>query len=331
MKDYVVEPPDLLVVELLEGLPGRPISGERLVRPDGKISLGFYGDIYIAGLTLPEIKEKIVLHLRKYLADETLGLAVPEEDDAPEILPPPPGDPSEPPPLPSGDKSPFDQPREDAITTPSPFAREGEETKSAVEQPVVNHGKFRVIQPKDTTRVFVDVTAYNSKNYYIQGEVVVPGKMPITGTERILDAISYAGGLTPEADHEQVFLYREVARGQPAQTLEIDIDQIMLGDDLSTNYQLLAGDKVVIRRRVGLPRDKENAAPLSPTHAPKPVRETPRVNREPEVTTDRPTERVPKQDLGGAEAPGVQRLEKRMREMEKKLDLILERIKKPAG
>ena len=68
MSEYVVEPPDLLVVEVLDALPGRPISGERLVRPDGKITLSFYGELYVAGLTLPEIKEKIVLHLRNYLA-----------------------------------------------------------------------------------------------------------------------------------------------------------------------------------------------------------------------------------------------------------------------
>ncbi len=74
MPDYVVEPPDLVLVEVLEALPGRPISGERLVRPDGKISLGFYGDVYVAGLTISEMKEKIVLHLRKYLTDEVLGL-----------------------------------------------------------------------------------------------------------------------------------------------------------------------------------------------------------------------------------------------------------------
>ena len=67
LEDYVVEPPDLLIVEVLEALPGRPISGERLVRPDGKISLGFYGDVYVAGLTIPEVKEKIVRHLQKYL------------------------------------------------------------------------------------------------------------------------------------------------------------------------------------------------------------------------------------------------------------------------
>ena len=34
MPDYILEPPDLVIVEVLEALPGRPISGERLVRPD---------------------------------------------------------------------------------------------------------------------------------------------------------------------------------------------------------------------------------------------------------------------------------------------------------
>src|SRR3954454_2162590 len=58
---YIIEPPDLLLVEVLEALPGRPISGERLVRPDGTISLGFYGDLHVRGLTVPQAKEKIVL------------------------------------------------------------------------------------------------------------------------------------------------------------------------------------------------------------------------------------------------------------------------------
>lgn len=79
-REYVVEPPDMLLVEVLVAAPGRPISGERLVRPDGKISLGFYGDVEVAGLTLPEVKEKVVNHLRKYLADDALGLVAPDLD-----------------------------------------------------------------------------------------------------------------------------------------------------------------------------------------------------------------------------------------------------------
>jgi RNA polymerase sigma factor (sigma-70 family) len=69
-----VQPGDSLIVEVLEALPGRPISGERFVRADGRISLGFYGEIYVAGLSLVEIKEKVILRLRKDLDDETLGL-----------------------------------------------------------------------------------------------------------------------------------------------------------------------------------------------------------------------------------------------------------------
>lgn len=73
-RPYVVQPPDLILVEVLQALEGRPISGERLVRADGKITLGFYGDVEVAGLTIPEIKEKITIHLKKYLNDELLGL-----------------------------------------------------------------------------------------------------------------------------------------------------------------------------------------------------------------------------------------------------------------
>ncbi len=81
--EYIVNPPDLLLVEVLEALPGRPISGERLVRPDGSISLGFYGDVQVAGLALPEIKKKIIEHLAKFLSDEVLGLVESGDDGEP--------------------------------------------------------------------------------------------------------------------------------------------------------------------------------------------------------------------------------------------------------
>src|SRR3954449_10881208 len=74
LPDYVVEPPDKIWVEVLEALPGRPITGERLVRPDGKISLDFYGDVYVRGLTTDQVKEKIIGHLRQFLPADYLGI-----------------------------------------------------------------------------------------------------------------------------------------------------------------------------------------------------------------------------------------------------------------
>jgi polysaccharide export outer membrane protein len=190
MPDYVVEPPDLILVEVLEALPGRPISGERLVRPDGKITLGFYGEVYVAGLTITEIKEKIVLHLRKQIPDEVLGLIEQDEE-----------------------------------------------------------GNFINVEPKDSNRVFVDVTAYNSKNYYVQGDVAAPGKLPITGNETVLDAINYAGGLIPTAAPQNIRLVRPAPPGACCeQKLPVNLAAIISGGDPTTNYQLMPGDRVVVYR-----------------------------------------------------------------------------------
>ena len=72
-----MKPGDTLLIEVLEALPGRPISGKRMVRPDGTISLGFYGDLKVAGLDRNEIKVKVIEHLTKWLPDEVLGLEEP--------------------------------------------------------------------------------------------------------------------------------------------------------------------------------------------------------------------------------------------------------------
>jgi len=71
-----LHPPDIIDVEVPSALPGHPITRERLVRPDGHITLGYYGDVYVAGLTTREAKAKIATHLRRYLSDEALGLVV---------------------------------------------------------------------------------------------------------------------------------------------------------------------------------------------------------------------------------------------------------------
>ena len=188
--EYVVEPPDIIVVEVLEALPGRPITGERLVRPDGTISLSFYGDVYVAGLDLTQIKEKILLHLRKYINDEVLGLAVEDAD-----------------------------------------------------------GKLKIIEPKDSNRIFVDVISFNSKVYYVQGDVGVPGRLPITGNETVLDAINYAGGLIPTASSVNIRLVRPAPPGACCeQTLPVNLAAIVNAGDPTTNYQMMPGDRLVVYR-----------------------------------------------------------------------------------
>lgn len=78
----------VIVVEVLEALPGRPITGERLVRPDGTIGMGFYGDVPVAGLNRNQVKVRMIEHLRKYLNDEVLGLVAEQADGTIKLIPP---------------------------------------------------------------------------------------------------------------------------------------------------------------------------------------------------------------------------------------------------
>lgn len=73
-RSRTINPPDIVEVKVDPALPGRPIKGERLVRPDGTITLGYYGQVHVAGLSIGEARAKIVSHLRRHLSDEALGL-----------------------------------------------------------------------------------------------------------------------------------------------------------------------------------------------------------------------------------------------------------------
>ena len=205
MPDYVVEPPDRIAVEVLKALPdGQPITGERLVRPDGKISLGYYGQVHVAGLTTTQIKEKIVLHLRKFLDNSTLGLET------------------------------------------------------------VKDGQSLEVEPAESTRVYVDVVSFNSKVYYVQGDVGTPGRLPITGNEKVLDAITYAGGIIPTKIPPSIRLVRPAPRGSShEQSLPVDLLAITEKGDPSTNYQMMPGDRLIVsvdRKQFETKQGDENEA-----------------------------------------------------------------------
>jgi RNA polymerase sigma factor (sigma-70 family) len=64
---YVIEPPDILLVRGSPAvtLPGQPLDGQHLVRPDGTISLGGYGVVRVTGLTLDQAADAIADRLRE--------------------------------------------------------------------------------------------------------------------------------------------------------------------------------------------------------------------------------------------------------------------------
>ena len=86
---YVIDAPDLLTIEVLQALPGRPVTGEYLVRPDGTVGLGWYGPVHVRGLTLEQAKRKVILKIRETIQDEILGLFRPSADDGKVVIVPP--------------------------------------------------------------------------------------------------------------------------------------------------------------------------------------------------------------------------------------------------
>lgn len=192
---YIIEPPDCLRIEVLQALPGRPIQGPRLVRPDGKISLDFYGDVDVVGLTIPQVKGKVILHLRQHLYDSALGLV----------------------------------------------------EYGANEQPVRDpQGNPVAKPPAASDAVYVDVESYNSKSYFVQGDVAMPGRFPITGHETVLDAINYAGGFLPTVDERSLRIARPARAGKPARIYPIDWNAIRQRADAIANYQLFPGDRLIV-------------------------------------------------------------------------------------
>ncbi len=248
---YIVAPPDLILVELLEGLPARPISGERLVRPDGNLSLGWYGDIPVRGLTITQIKVAIIKHLRKFLNDEMLGLAVmegAESDGRPLERPPVPL-------LPNQEANPFN-PDE----APKAAKTRGGQARPDTQQPdLAGPGNepaisasgvsWKIVPPEASLNVFVDVTAYNSMQYYVQGDVATPGLLPHTGSETVLEVLQYAGGLLSAADPKQISLVRPQRGGKPARVYKIDLEGIQERGEVATNLQIFAGDRLIVGRR----------------------------------------------------------------------------------
>lgn len=52
------------------------ISGEHLVRPDGTLSLGIYGSVYVAGMTVDEIKQAVEVHLSEFVHEPEIQVDI---------------------------------------------------------------------------------------------------------------------------------------------------------------------------------------------------------------------------------------------------------------
>jgi polysaccharide export outer membrane protein len=69
----VLREPNVTLV-LVQFRSVQQIAGQHLVRPDGTISLGMYGSVYVAGMTLGQIKCEVEKYLSAYLVDPQISV-----------------------------------------------------------------------------------------------------------------------------------------------------------------------------------------------------------------------------------------------------------------
>lgn len=62
-----VAPAGNVTVSLAQSRGAQQVSGQHIVRPDGTVSLGSYGSVYVAGMTIAQAKQAVEAHLSRYL------------------------------------------------------------------------------------------------------------------------------------------------------------------------------------------------------------------------------------------------------------------------
>lgn len=95
----------------------------------------------------------------------------------------------------------------------------------------------------------VQLVETNASKVYVLGEVGSPGTYALDGNETVLDAILRAGGLTSRASPCDMILVRPTDSCECRVVLPVCYRQITQLGDVSSNYQLQPGDRIVVGSR----------------------------------------------------------------------------------
>ena len=116
-------------------------------------------------------------------------------------------------------------------------------------------------------QVSLAVYAFNSKAYYIvtQGGGTGDGlvRLPFTGNETVMDAISQINGLS-YVSSSRMWIARPQRAGQGSQILPIDWEGITQRAEVHSNYQILPGDRIFIAHNSLIAFDESIAKLTSP-------------------------------------------------------------------
>jgi polysaccharide export outer membrane protein len=268
--EYVIEPPDILLIDAIRVVPKppyriepldvlyinvpntlpttEPINGLYSVEPEGTVALGEYGAVSVAGLTLKAAIDAVRTQLEKRINKPRVDISL-------------------------GQSRALQQIRGEHLVRPDGTIGLGTYgavhvtglTLSAARVAIEEHLSQYLLKPE----VSVDVFAYNSKVCYVifdgggYGQQIV--RLPITGNDTVLDAIAQVSGLTPVSNKHRIRVARPTSTSESFdQVLAVDWQAITTRGRTDTNYQLLPGDRIYIDSDCWVAFDTRLARVLTP-------------------------------------------------------------------
>jgi polysaccharide export outer membrane protein len=229
---YRIEPLDVLQIIVADALPNQPIAGQYQVTPDGVINLGFsYGSVRVAGMTLDFAVNEIKKHLMaRALANPQVSIALAAFRGVQQVR---------------GEHL----VGMDGTISLGSFGCVNvvglslKQAKVAIEK----HLSQFLLNPE----VSLQVGGYNSKYYYVifdgggYGQQVY--RVASVGNETVLDAIAAVGGLPAVSSKKRIWVARPTPCDKPGyQILPVDWQVIVQAGSTCTNYQLFPGDRVYV-------------------------------------------------------------------------------------
>ena len=248
---YKVEPPDILMIEMLKMVPlppyridiydvlqiraigtllDQPIDGFFLVEGEGIVTLGpAYGRVHVAGMTVEEASAAITARLRQILAKPEVSVQLARTAGTAPV---------------TGEY--LIGPDGTINLRQYGTLHVAGKTITEIRQELNKY----LSQFFDSPDASVEVRQFNSKVFYVITEGAGMGdnirRVPITGNDTVMDALSAVNGLS-QVSSMTIWVARPAPGGFGCQQiLPVDYEAITKGGSSATNYQIMPGDRVFV-------------------------------------------------------------------------------------
>jgi polysaccharide export outer membrane protein len=249
-QEYTISPGDVLDVSVL----GEPaVGGPVMVSPDGSIMMQLAGRVQAAGLTLPQLTDRIAAALRKYIRSPQVVVSISQTAQHRQFVY-----------LVGQVNRPGAYEVQTGWTVAALLAAAGGAAPGAsLPKAFILRQNARI--PIDLKQVLVDgntsanlalepgdvvIVPEAQERVLLMGQVAKPGQYLFKPGDHLIDLLSAGGGPSQGAAINNIGIIRQV--GQKPTVTPVNLDRFYRSGDLSQNVALEPGDIVYVPQRSGV-------------------------------------------------------------------------------